>query len=157
MRQTALLFGVLLLAACGPTNQQKTVNLQQQRLYASLGDAARAGAVTITDQPDGAEIVFPDTAIPFTPDARISMIQALIDPSLLRIGIAAPAGLPPYEAHRRVQDWSAYFAQMQVGDAEIGPTPQAVPSAMAVKLQVICPRRQDRAGYDDGTRRPGCF
>jgi hypothetical protein len=157
MRQTALLFGVLLLAACGPTNQQKTVNLQQQRLYASLGDAARAGAVTITNQPDGAEIVFPDTAIPFSPDARASMIQALIDPTLLRIGIAAPAGLPQYEADRRVQAWSTYFAAMQVGDAEIGPTPQAVPSGMAVRIQVNCPRRFNRAAFEAGLRNPGCF
>ncbi len=157
MRQTALLFGLLLFAACGPTDQQKTVDLLHQRLHAHLADAAQAGAVTVQDTPDGAEIVFPDTARPYTPDARISMVEALIDPSLLRIGIAAPAGLPPYEADRRVQAWFDDFAQMQLGDAELGPAPQAVPSGMAVTLQVICPHRQDGAGYGDGTRKPACF
>ena len=97
MRQTALLFGLLLLGACGQSGQKSTVDLLHQRLHANLADAAQAGAVTIQDRPDGAEIVFADAGKPYSPDARTSMVEALIAPALLRIGIAAPAGLSPYE------------------------------------------------------------
>jgi hypothetical protein len=157
MRQTALLFGLLLLAACGPSDQQKTVYLQQQRLHALLADEEQAGAVTVQNQPDGAEVVFPDATQHRYPDAPTNMVQSLIDPSLLRIGIAAPAGLSPYQTIGRTQAWIDGLKDMQVGDAELGPPPQAVPGAMAVTLQVICPHRHDGAGYGDGTRKPACY
>jgi hypothetical protein len=157
MRQTALLLGLLMVAACGKTDQQKTVDLLHQRLYESLADAAQAGAVTVQYRPDGAEIVFPEGGKPFTPDPRASMVEAMIDPSLLRIGIAAPAGLPPYEADRRVQAWTEDFGRMPLGGAQQAPAPQAVPSGMAVTLQVICPHRHDDAGFAYGVREPGCF
>lgn len=156
MRQTAVLFGLLLLAACGPSDQQRTVNLQQQRLHVLLADEEQAGAVTVQNQPDGAEITFPDATQSRYPNAPTNMVQALIDPSLLRIGLAAPAGLPLYQANGRVQAWVDGLKNMQVGDAELGPPPQAVPGGMAVTLQVVCPHRNDGAGYGDGTRKPDC-
>ena len=155
MRQTALLFGLLLLGACGQSGQKATVDLLHQRLHANLADAAQAGAVTIQDRPDGAEIVFADAGKPYSPDARTSMVEALIAPALLRIGIAAPAGLSPYEADRRVHAWTEDFSRMPLGDAELGPPPQPVPSGMAVTLQVICPQHQDISPY--GISAPGCY
>jgi hypothetical protein len=44
---------------------------------------------------------------------------------------------------------------MPLGDAELGPPPQPVPSGMAVSLQVVCPRDQHISPY--GISAPGCY
>lgn len=159
MRHISLLFGLLALGACGGNDQRQAVHLLQHRLRTQLVTSTEAGAVTIQNLPDGARIVFADAVRPMDPDPRTSMVEALLDPALLRIAIAAPAGLPPYEASRRVRDWQEAFTRMQLADTLQTPaaTDVAAPLGMTVTIQVVCPNRANGWGYGDGTRRPACF
>ncbi|WP_158931139.1 hypothetical protein [Acidisphaera sp. S103] len=156
MRQLVAGIGLLLLAACGRTDQQKSVDLLQQRLHTRMADAVSAGAATIQDLPDGAIVTFPDGRP--AADPRTDLVEALLDPGLLRIGIVAPAGLPPYAADRRVQAWEADFRRTPIGPALRPPSvmPQPSPNGMTVSIQVVCPDRSNGWGYDV-SHSPACF
>lgn len=158
-RHLALGAGLLVLAACGRTDQRKAVDLLHQRLHTQLADAVQARSVTVEDRRDGAVVTFPDAAPDTGPDPRTAMVEALLDPALLRIGIAAPAGLPPYEADRRVQAWANDFSRMQIGSALQPPAtmPQPAPNGMTVAIQVVCPDRPNGWGIGAGRRDPACF
>ncbi len=159
MRHMTVMLGLLALGACAGGDKQQAVDLLQHRLHARLATATDAGAVTVQNLPDGARIVFADARRPIDPDPRTSMVAALLDPALLRIAVAAPPGLPPYEASRRVRDWTDAFTRMQLAGAMQTPaaTEAAAPSGMTVTIQVVCPGRANGWGYGDGTRRPACF
>ena len=160
MRQFAAGLGVLLLAACGQTGQQQTVDLLHQRLHTQMAGDVQAGAATVRDLPDGALVTFPQRRFATTSDPRTDMVEALIDPALLRIGIVPPSNLPPYEADRQVQTWTADFSRVQIGQALRPPSimPQAEPYSTTVAIQVVCPRHGNgNWGYGDGKSRPGCY
>jgi hypothetical protein len=158
MRQLVVGIGLLLLAACGRTDQQKSVDLLHRRLHIQMADAVQAGAATIQDLPDGAVVTFPDGWPATAAGPRTDMVEALLDPDLLRIGVVPPAGLPPYAADRRVQAWEADFRRMPIGQALQPPSvmPQPAPNAMTVSIQVVCPDRSNGWGHSDGLRRPAC-
>jgi hypothetical protein len=159
MRQFIVGMGLLLLAGCGGSDPQKSVDLLQQRLHVRMADDVQTGAATIQDLPDGAVVTFPDGRLPgFATTARTDMVEALLDPGLLRIGIVPSAGLPPYEADRRARAWDADFRRLPIGQALQSPAAVAQPAAngMMVSIHVVCPDRSNGANYDLGPRRPGC-
>jgi hypothetical protein len=159
MRHMTVLLGLLALGACAGGDKRQAVDLLQHRLHAQLATDTDAGAVTVQNLPDGARIVFADAVRPIDPAPRISMVEALLDPALLRIAVAAPPGLPPDEASRRVRDWTDAFTSMQLADAMQTPaaTEAAAPSGMTVTIQVVCPSRARGRDYGYGARRPACF
>jgi hypothetical protein len=158
MRQFIVGTGLLLLAACSGSDQQQSVDLLHQRLHAQMADAVKSGAATVQDLPDGAVVTFPDGRLAIADNPRTDMVEALLDPGLLRIGIVPPAGLPPYEADRRAQAWEADFRRLPIGQALQPPSvmPQPVPNAMTVAIQLVCPHRSHDWSYNEGLRRPGC-
>jgi hypothetical protein len=159
MRQLVVGMGLLLLAGCGSTHQQKSVDLLQQRLHTQMAGAVQTGAATIQDLPDGAVVTFPDGQRAIATSPRTDMVEALLDPDLLRIGIVPSAGLPPYEADRRAQAWEADFRRMSIGQALQPPSvmPQPAPNGMTVSIQVVCPDRSNGWNYNLGPRRPACY
>ena len=158
MRQVVVGIGLLLLAACGRTDQQKSVDLLHQRLHTQMADAVNAGAATIQDLPDGAAVTFRDGQPATAVNPRADMVEALLDPDLLRIGIVPSAGLPPYAADRQAQAWEADFRRMPIGQALQPPSvmPQPAPNGITVSIQIVCPDRPNGWGYDV-SHRPACF
>ena len=161
MRQFVAGIGLLLLAACGPTGQQRTVALLHQRLHARMAGAMQTGAATVQDLPDGALVSFPERRFVTAGDPRIDMVEAMLDPSLLRIAVVPPSNLPPYEAAQRVQAWTTEFSRMQIGPALRPPsiTPSPVPYSTTVVIQVVCPAREGSMWnyhHGEGEKRPGC-
>jgi hypothetical protein len=159
MRQFVVGMGLLLLAACGRTDQQKSVDLLQQRLHIRMADDVQAGTATIQNLPDGAVVTIADRRPAIAGNPRTDMVEALLDPDLLRIGIVPPAGLPPYEADRRAQAWEGDFRRLSIGQALRPPSvmPLPVPNGMTVSIQVVCPDRSNDWNYNLGPRRPACF
>jgi hypothetical protein len=164
MRWFAMGMGLSLLAGCGPNPQQRTVDLLHQRLHRQMAGPVQAGYATVQDLPDGAVVTFPERRFAAVADPRVNLVEALLDPALLRIAIAPPSNLPPYEADRRVQAWRADFTRMQIGQALQPPsvtppvTPLAAPYSMTVAIQVVCPDHGNNTwGYTNGARQPGCY
>jgi hypothetical protein len=160
MRWFAMGIGLLLLAACGPTAPRRTVDLLHQRLHTRMAGAVQAGAATVQDRPDGAVVTFPERRFTTVGDPRGDMVEALLDPALLRIGVVPPSNLSQYEAYRRVEAWNADFNRMQIGQALQPPSimPPPVPYSTTVAIQVVCPHHGNGTwGYRDGARRPGCY
>ena len=160
MRWFAMGMGLSLLAGCGPSPQQRTVDLLHQRLHTQMAGPVQAGSATVQYLPDGAVVTFPDQRFAADSDPRVNLVEALLDPALLRIGIAPPGNLPPYEADRRVQAWRADFTRMQIGQTLQTPPvmPPARPYSMTVAIQVVCPHHGNNTwGYTNGARQPGCY
>lgn len=159
MRWFTMGIGMSLLAGCGPSPQQQTVDLLHQRLHTQMAGPVQSGSATVRDLPDGAVVTFPERRFAAVADPRSDMVEALLDPALLRIGIVPPSNLPPYEADRRVQAWTADFNRMQIGQTLQPPSimPPPAPYSTTVAIQVVCPHHgNDTWGYTDGARQPGC-
>jgi hypothetical protein len=164
MRPFLIVLGPLLLSACGATDPQATVDLLHQRLHARMAADERSGSATIQDLPFGAVVTIADPATatgpaPATVEARTDMVEALLDPALLRIGVVPPGNLPSYEADMRAQAWQTAFSREQIGQSLQRPyyMPPPEPDLTVISIQVVCPRDAHRHWIDvDGRRRPAC-
>src|ERR1700693_6093654 len=97
-RRLAVLLGPLLLVAgCGPSGQQHTTQLLNDRLLAQLAPAIVLRQAVLQPLPDGARVTllgmprFPSD-VPTADDkgsaVPASVIQALLDPRLMRIAVS---------------------------------------------------------------------
>lgn len=171
-RLLVLLAPLLFLGACGPTREQATAHLLNQRLQEKLGADIAANRVALETLPAGAKVTFLDTSSTSTPgrlqvsdpgagSVRASVIESLLDPSLMRIGVTDTSALLPEQKAERTRDLTQYIQSMQLGSTLQPAEPPAAqpsgPAGMALTINVQCPHRNDGSGYDSGIRKPACF
>ncbi len=171
-RQLAVLLGpVFLLGACGPSGQQHATQLLNNRLQTRLAPDIAAGRAVLQPQSDGATVtlldptLFPNSADVLDNrenDVRASVVEALLDPSLMRLRVTDTSSLPDRQRDTRVLNVMQYFTSNGLGlTLEPAEPLQAAPPAPAqggltVTIKVQCPNRDDRAGYGSGRSKPIC-
>jgi hypothetical protein len=179
-RRLAVLLSPLVLAAgCAPSGQQHTTQVLNQRLFAHLAPAIVLGQVALQPLPDGARVTllgssrFPrevrasdlrDTGVP------ASVVEALLDPRLMRIEVADTSALPDTQRVDRVRDARQYFAAYGLGQtltaaAPLPPPPRAsagpvvagpVPAGLVLTISVECPPGHDPFAIANGLADPVC-
>lgn len=167
----AIAFGASLLglAACGSVEQDTTTVLNQ-RLQERLGNDITTNRVALQRLSDGARVTFLDASSspgslpvsdPNEGSTRASMIEALLDPALMRVALTDTSNLPQDTKNQRVGDLTRYFQSMLLGailhPEDVSVAQPAVRPGVAVDIHVICPHRHDGIGYDSGERKPDCF
>jgi hypothetical protein len=173
-RRLVVLLIPLLLVACGPSGQQRTAQLLDQRLQFQLAHDIAGGTAVLQPLSDGARVTFLTTSSFANdnnamtgeyPDIRANVIEALLDPNLMQIAVADTTGLPEVQRNQRVQNVSQYFVANGLGSTlqPVVPMPAAVPDLIAagpagltITISVRCPVPHDGAGYDTGQSKPMC-
>ncbi|MDR3533048.1 MAG: hypothetical protein P4L90_21125 [Rhodopila sp.] len=165
---------LLLVAACGPSGQQRTVQLLGERLQTELAPDIAANRAALQPLPDGAQVtllgssLFPSGARALRDqetDVRASVVEGLVDPSLVQIGVTDTSALPADTRDTRVRNVTQYLEDFGLG-ASLQPTApsQAIPpgsaglgpAGLTLTISVQCPQRQGAAGYGTGAAEPAC-
>jgi hypothetical protein len=167
-RHAGLLCVPLLLAACGPSPQQRTTSLLDRRLLTQLTPEIATGRAVLQPLPDGARVtllapgLFPNDAKTLddqTVSARADLIEGLLDPSLMRVQVADNSALPPYQRDTRVRNVQQYFIDNGLGPV-LAPSaavpPGAGPAGLTLTISVQCPPPNGLTGYGDGKSHPVC-
>lgn len=165
VRLTGLIAPLLLLAACGNNGQSRTTELLNDRLHATLAPDIAAGQAALKPLPNGALVTllgnsdFPDQVDSQTNryrEVRASVIQGLLDPSLVHIAVADTSGLPVEQRTTRVHNVTQYFKDNGLalslvpdGQAPAVPAGAAVPQGVTITLVLDCPahRQPDNWNY----------
>ncbi len=156
MTRLALLIAPLVLVSCA-SGQQQTVDLLNRRLAVTMAPEIAESRVALQPMPDGAQVTLLDSsALPDdvgamdnrTRDPRASMIQGLLDPSLMRIQVADNSGQPDYIQYRL---GPIVHTSAAPGDATVAPPP-----GLAIAIHVECPQRTSWPGYGQGQSDPAC-
>jgi hypothetical protein len=168
-RHAIVLTPLILLAACGSgSSYQHSTRLLDQRLNASLAADVAAGRATVQTLPDGDRVVllgpssFPADAKALddqTPDVRANVIEALLDPSLMRVQVADTSTLPAYQRDFRVRNVAQYFVANGLGAVLVPPGSEAAPvdaTGLVLTIRLDCPRPNGLIGYSDGRSHPVC-
>jgi hypothetical protein len=170
-----LLFPLLLLTACGrPSPLQRTTWLLDYRLETQLAPDIAAGDVMLQPLPDGARVTllgpaqFPNGRQRIAGDGydvRASVIEGMLDPSLMRVAVADTTGLPENQREARVRNVRQYFETSGLGSVLQPAEPlQAVapgsaglvPAGLTLTISLQCPLRHRPAGYGSGQADPAC-
>jgi hypothetical protein len=168
-RHLAVLLGPLLfLAGCsgGPTTTQRL----DDRLLVLLTPDIAAGNATLEPLPNGARVTllgpsrFPidERALDDQQrDVRASVVEGLLDPSLMQIQLADTSALPDAQRDMRVRNVARYFEAYELGSTlQPAAPPQAIPpgapTGLTITINVQCPHWHDGDGYGDGRSRPVC-
>jgi hypothetical protein len=167
-RLAVLLSPLLLMAACGPSPQQRTTRLLDDRMKIQLAHDIEVGRVAVQQLPDGVRVTLLDSSL-FPNDVkalddqfpviRANVIEGLLDPTLMRVQVADTSGLPADQRETRVRNVKAYFIDNGLGSVLIpdqAAPPAAGPAGLVITVGVQCPPPNYRAGYRDGTSRPVC-
>jgi hypothetical protein len=179
-RLAVLLSPLLLVAACGPSGQQRTVRLLDERLLFQLAPSIEAGDAALQILPDGARVTLlggsPSSNAPSSnrakrtddqfPAVRVAVIEGLLDPRLMRIQLADTSALPQAQRDARVKDVARYFEAYGLGSTlQPAAPPQAMPpgsaagaapSGLTITISVQCPDRHRGPGYGSGRSMPVC-
>jgi len=159
---------LLLLAACGSSNQQRTARLLDQRLQTQLAPDIAAGNAAFQPLPDGARVTllgqsqFPNDVQALdnkSRDVRASVVEGLLDPELMRIDVADTSTLPDDQRDTRVRDVRQYFEAVGLGSTlqSMPPEPAAAtPAGLTITIAVQCLHRHDGTGYGSGRAKPAC-
>ncbi len=169
---TVLLCPALLLFACGSTRQQRTARLLEHRLEDRLAPDIAAGRAVLQPIPGGARVTLLGASAapngkPAADDksfaSRASVVEGLLDPSLMRIAVTDTTTLPDSQREQRVRDVRHYFEDFGLG-ATLEPDSAievaqagAVPAGLTITIGVVCPYRHDGAGYGSGRVKPACY
>jgi hypothetical protein len=157
-RLAVVLSLVFFIAACGPSPQQRTARLLDDRLQAQLAPDIDAGRVAVQALPDGARVTLlgssmllngPQTLDEQYPAVRANVIEGLLDPTLMRVQVADTSSLPAAQRTVRVRNVETYFAANGLGSVLVpagdGPA-DAGPEGLTITISV-CPPPNDRIGY----------
>jgi hypothetical protein len=173
-RLAALFCPLLLVAACGSSGQQRTAHRLNDRLQDRLAADIAAGNAALQPLPDGARVTLLDSSsypndvkamANKYPDIRANVIEALLDPTLMRVQIADTSALPDDRRDARVRNVSQYFivnglaSMLQPADPlqAIPPAPPSTsPAGLTMTISVQCPDRHRWTGYGSGRSRPVC-
>jgi hypothetical protein len=175
LRLAVLLCPPLLLAACGgPSGPQLTTQGLDDRLAADLAPDIAAGNAVLQPLPGGARVtLLGSSAFPADEralddqhrDARVSVIEGLLDPSLMRVQLVDTSGLPDDLRDSRVRNLAQYFADFGLGSTLLPTAPRSVlppgsagatPPGLTITISVDCPHANDRSGHGDGGSHPVC-
>jgi hypothetical protein len=181
-----LLTPLLLLAACGSTDHiaweshtaRQTHMVAQtlnQRMAMRLADDVAAHTAAVQPLLDGTQVTLidttpvpggPATELPGEGSARASLVEAMLDPSLMRIELSDTSSLPDDQRAQRISDLADYFRRYGLGQTLVPPTQHVVlrsdavpqpPPGLTVTIAVLCPPdRHDGSGYGSGAARPDC-
>ncbi|HBK04321.1 MAG TPA: hypothetical protein DDZ81_00475 [Acetobacteraceae bacterium] len=166
-RIAVVLLPATFLAACGPTPQQRTARLLDQRLESSLAPDVAAGRAVVQGLPDGARVtllnptMFPNGPLAFDdkyPDPRAGVIQGFLDPSLMRVAVADTTTLPDDQRQTRVRNVEQYLVAFGMGDTLQPPQADTTPAAagLTITIGVHCPEPDGLIGYGSGKSKPVC-
>jgi hypothetical protein len=167
-RLTVPLSCMLIVAACGPSPQQRTTRLLEQRLQAQLGPDIADGRVAMQELPEGARVTLlgsslfpngPEALDDKEPDTRANVIGGLLDPSLMRVQVADSSALPADERAARVRNVENYFAANGLGQVLVpaAETPAtAGPAGLTITIHVQCPPGNRRTDLPEGASMPVC-
>jgi hypothetical protein len=164
---------LLTLACCGPSPQQRTTRLLDDRMQTQLASEINAGRAVVQQLPDGARVTLLDQSLfpngpkaldDQVPDVRADVIEGLLDPSLMRVAVADTSALPADQRDTRIRNVEDYFTANGLGfvlvpaEAAPGaPGPAAAgPAGLTITVSVQCPPTNHSIGYGDGTAMPVC-
>ncbi len=161
---------LLAMAACGSSPEQKTAQLLDRRLEAQLAPDIAAHRAVVERTRDGVRVTLLDpSAFPDDPDVltgrdvdvRAGVVEGLLDPDLIRVQVSDTSNLPADRRDDRERNVARYFIAYGVGPvlrpAEPAQAGAPGPAGLAINISVVCPHRNDGAGYGSGARKPGCF
>ncbi len=168
----ALLLGPLVWLTSCASDKQRTVDLLNTRLQATMGVEIAANRVALQPQPDGATVTLLDSSL--LPDdvgaldnrgrdPRASLIQGLLDPSLIRMQVADNAPQPAEVRATRVRNFVDYLQEYRLGgivqatDVPDAPPDAASPAGLAVTIHIVCPGGSTAWGYGTGQAMPDCY
>jgi hypothetical protein len=164
----------LLLAACGPSGQQRTTQRLDDRLAELMAPDVAAGNAVLQPLPDGVRVTLLGSSLfpaderaldDQTRDVRAGVIEGLLDPRLMRVQVVDTSGLPAEQRDARVHNVTQYFIDYGLGSTLVPAAPRAVlppgpvgatPPGLTITISVQCPHPRDQAGYGDGTANPVC-
>jgi hypothetical protein len=166
-RLAVLLTPLLLFAGCaGPSTTQRL----GYRLQVGLAPDIAAGNAILQPLPNGARVTLvrlPRYAPGRQPvvddqqrDVRASVVEALLDPSLMRIQLADTSTLPDAQRDARVRNMAQYLEAYELGSTlQPAAPPQAMPPdappGLTITINVQCPSRNGPVG-DSGGSKPIC-
>jgi hypothetical protein len=165
-----LLGPLLLVAACGPSPQQNTTRLLNDRMQTQLAHDIAIGRAAVQPLPDGVRVTLLGSSM-FANDVkalddqlpviRADVIEGLLDPTLMRVQVADTSALPANQRNTRVQNVEAYFADNGLESVLVPANPAQVtaaagPAGLTITVEVQCPPPDHHIGYRDGLSRPVC-
>jgi hypothetical protein len=168
-RYTGLIAPLLLVTACSwDHGQHRTAELLNDRLEATLQPDITAGRAALQPLPNGALVTLLgnsdfrdqiDAQDNRVREVRASVVQGLLDPSLIRIAVADTSSLTVEQRATRVHNVAQYFRDnglalslLPEGQAPALPSGTAVapaPQGVTVTLLLDCPahRQPDNWNY----------
>jgi hypothetical protein len=168
-RCAVLISPLFLLAACGPSGQQRTISNLNGRLLYLMGPDLAAGRAVLQPTSDGARVTLLGTSqFPADEkaldngqlDVRTSVVEGLLDPRLMQIQLADTSSLPDDQRNARLQNVARYFGAFDLATTTQPAMPPApagsVPPGLAITISVVCPRQTGGTGYGDGLSHPVC-
>jgi hypothetical protein len=167
-RLAIVLSPLVLLAACGPSPQQRTTRLLDDRLQVQLAPDIAAGRAALRKLPDGAQVTLLDSSLfpndpkaldNQIPDIRADVIEGLLDPALMRVQVADTATLPADQRDMRVRNVEGYFTANGLGSVLVPAAAAPAsggPAGLTITIGVQCPPPDRRIGYGEGTSQPMC-
>jgi hypothetical protein len=172
-RLTGLFAPLLLLAACGDHGLSRTTELLNDRLHATLAPDVATGHAALQPLPNGALVTLlgnsdfrdqVDAKDARYREVRASLIQGLLDPSLVRIAVADTSGLTAEQRATRVHNVIQYFKDnglalslVPEGQAPVVPAGAApVPQGVAITLLLECPAYQQPNNWNYLPPIPSC-
>jgi hypothetical protein len=172
----AAMVGLLLpVAGCGPSDQQRSTQLLIDRLQTTMSPSIGTGTAILQPLPDGARVTLLGPSMFPTDDVaqenedilrRASLIQGLLDPSLMRIQVADTSALPAVTRDTRVRNVMQYFQDFGVGSTlgpapplpstPAGTAPPPPPRGLIITISVECPRHDFASEFGEGAAHPSC-
>jgi hypothetical protein len=173
----AALFGPLILLGACTSDQQASVDMLNRRLQTTMKPEIADNRVALQPLPDGAVVTLLDGArLPDDVgamdnrerDPRASMVEGLLDPSLMRLSLADTGSGTEYDRQRRIQSFTQYLTEYRLAPTLETPDPAApqaatvqpiavqTPPGLAVTIRVVCPPRTNWPGYGQGQSDPSC-
>jgi hypothetical protein len=163
---------VLLLAACGWSQQGRTTRLLDHRMQTRLQADIATNRAAMQPLPDGVQVtllstsMFPNSIAATEdqyPDIRATVIEGLLDPALMRVQVVDTSSMPDDQRALRVHNVVRYFAENGLGSVirqVEPPTAQpttAAPPGLTITIRVVCPPPHGGFGYGSGQADPACY
>ncbi len=146
-----LLLAPLLLAGCGGTpDVRASTQTLNDRLQTRLAQPLAKGSVALTPEPDGARVTLLLPPPPPAPQSGqtldeadgvilASVIEGLLDPSLLQVQVMDTAAAAGTVDQPRVRDTVGYFRTYRIdASAQMNPAPTS-PQGLTIAIAIHCP------------------
>nr|WP_294514024.1 hypothetical protein [uncultured Rhodopila sp.] len=175
-RLTGLLLPLLLLGACSwDHGQHRATELLNDRLQARLAPDIAAGSAALQPTQNGAVVTLlgnseftekVDAQTGTYREVRASVVQGLLDPSLIHIAVADTSGLTAEQRATRVHNVTQYFKDngltlslLPEGQAPVVPSGAAAapaPQGVTITLLLDCPAYQQPDNWNYLPPLPSC-